>query len=181
MTDFIVETGTGRTDATSFVSLAYFQEYSKERGRCLADFVNLKQRAALVRATQYLSESHKWAGYRVNSRNDSQGYQALAWPRYDVLDRAGNYVPSDSIPREIKQATCELGFYELKTPHGLQPVYTAHSRQKTIKAGSVSITYDVNRRDAWGARPVLLLVMDLIGEFISGSAGSRLSGRAARI
>ena len=180
-TDLIVEDGTGKADANSFVSLAEFKKYCCDRGKDITAYTNDQRIHALIRATQYLSESFRWKGIRKIGRNSSEEFQALSWPRYGIYDREGAYINSDSLPRELKWATSEVAFYELQNPEGLQPVYTAHNRQKMIKAGSVAITYDTYRRDAYGARPVMLSVLDLIGQFVNNAAGNRLSGLVARV
>ncbi len=212
----IVEDGTGREDANAFISHVYALQYWVERGRgtvpgktdhpsSFADddpllvgqtsYVAAQIDAAIVRATQYLSESFRWKGYRTYGRNSTRDgvdhFQALAWPRYGVYDREGAYVPNSgegSIPRRLKWATAEAAFYELENPSALQPAYTAHDRVKMEKAGPVAVTYDTSRQDAYGARPVLLLVQDLIGEFLDtaagggggGAGGSRVSSLAVR-
>ena len=199
---FVVEDGTGLPDATSFITLAFFKEYADDRGRDYSAHTDAAIEQAIVRGTFYLSESFRWKGVRKRLRNNENGYQALAWPRYGVYDREssyydyardgtyygpgssyglyGSYVDADSIPREVQWATCEAGLYELDNPNALQPAYIAHDRVKMEKAGPVAITYDTSRQDAWGARPILLIVTDLVGPFLDTSQGSRLFGRAAR-
>lgn len=146
---------------------------------------------AIVRATFYLSESFHWKGYRTFGRNntarDGDHFQALAWPRFGVYDRESAYIPSSgpgSIPRALKWATAEVAFYELENPHGLQPVYQENQRIQQVKAGSASVTYDTSRVSAFGARPRLLAITDLIGEFLatgSGVGGNALVGQAVRM
>lgn len=138
---------------------------------------------AIIRATRYLSESFSWKGYRVHGRNDDEHFQALAWPRYDVWDREGRYVPSEgpgSIPREIQWATAEVAFYELENPNGLQPVFEANKTIQQVKAGSASVTFDTDRVNASGARPRMLVIADLIGEFLAHGAGNSRVGTAVR-
>ena len=210
----IVEDGTGRVDANAFIGHGYALQYWSERGRGIwvvvgtkddpnvpsirdddtftadkIDYTAAQIDAAIIRATQYLSESFKWKGYRTYGRNSKRDgedhFQALAWPRYGVYDDEGFYVPNSgegSIPRRLKWATAEAAFYELQNPSALQPVYTAHDRVKMEKAGPVAVTYDTSRQDAYGARPDLLIVKDLIGEFLDAAAsgGSRVSSLAVR-
>ena len=175
-----VEDGRGLPNADSFISLDYARTRWQSYCYDLSAFNELQQEAAIRRATQYLSESFRWKGLRRYDRNDSHGYQALAWPRYGVYDREGAYIEDDVIPREIMQATAEAAWYELNDVGGLQPSYIAHDRVKMEKAGPVTITYDTSRQDAWGSRPVLLLVMDLIGEFLDERSGNRYSGISIR-
>lgn len=192
----IVEDGTGKPNANSFVAVSYFKAYCDARGR---DFVaasgvkrgtgesddafnarvDAKIEQALIRATAHLSESFAWQGIRRYGRNNAR-FQALAWPRIGVIDREGSYVRDDEIPREILWAICELAWYELANPDGLQPAYVAHDRVRKERAGPVSIEYDTSDRGAEGSRPVILAVRDLIGVFLSASGGNRLAGRTRR-
>ena len=177
---FKVETGEGLTDSTSFVTVMAFKTYSADRGRNLTEYGDAHIQAALIRATQYLSESFSWKGRRTRTRYDVAGFQNLAWPRYGAYDREGSWVESQSIPREVQWATHELGYQELTNPHSLQPVYTPHGRVKMEKVGPLAVEYDVSRSDAQGARPVLLAVRDLIGEYLTPGSNNRLSGRSVR-
>ena len=178
--ELVVEDGTGRSDANSFVTLAFAQAYWEAHGENVTGYTDLQEEQALVRASQYLSVSFHWKGIKKRGRNNDAGEQALVWPRYGVHDREGAYVPDDSLPHELQEATAEAAFYELVNPGALQPAYTANDTIKMLKAGPVSITYDVSRRDAWGSRPLLLVIMDLIGQFVDMGEGSRVSGMAVR-
>jgi hypothetical protein len=174
-----VEDGTGLSGADAFVSLAYFKAYCDKRGKDYSSYADAVIEQAIVRATDYLSESVAWQGYRVKPRTDDAP-QALSWPRHNVVDREGYVVAYDEVPEAIQRATCELAFYELGSPGGMQPVFTANERVKSEKVGPIAIEYDTSANGTSGARPVLLAVMDLVGEFTSNTGGSMLSGRAVR-
>lgn len=176
----VVEDGSGLLTANAFITRAYATAYWDARGYSYAGHDGSAIDKAIVRATQYLSESFRWQGIRVKDRNHYGGYQALAWPRYGVWDHEDGYVPDDSIPRELQQATAEAAFYELQNPNALQPAYEAHERARQLRAGPVGITYAVTDISAEGARPMLLLVRDLVGEFLSQESRSTLSSPAAR-
>ena len=191
MATLVVEDGTGLANANSFISQSYFEIYSSERGRDLSPYSDENKITALIRASEYLSESFNWKGIRKKGRNYEDGteFQALAWPRYGVTDDDGFYVPDDEIPREVQWATAEAAFYEIEDPSALRPAYIAHNRARMIKAGSVAITYDTSTtsQNIYGTRPVLLSVIDLISKFLksgagsgSGGASSGLTGRALR-
>ena len=176
----IVETGSGLTNANAFVSLSYFIDYVETRGRSTDAYDDEGMEAAIVRGTQFLSDSFEYKGWLVHGRGDSSGFQALSWPRQGVIDAEGHSVPSDSVPREIQWATSEVAWQELVEPHSMAPVYTPHDRVRMEKAGPVSVTYDTSRQDAGGARPILLSVRDLIRVFLDDLAGNRYCGRAVR-
>src|SRR4051812_4464605 len=85
----ILEDGTGLANADTFASLAAFEAYWDQRGFDYSSYDDDAIEAALRRASSYLSNSFSWAGYRVKGRA-----QALAWPRFDVVDSEGWGVPA---------------------------------------------------------------------------------------
>ena len=172
----IVETGAGLTDANSFITVAYFREYCGARGYDLAAYTLAEIEAALIRSSQFLTYSVTWKGYRKNGRTDAEGYQGLAWPRYYVTDAEG-YDVTDRVPREVMEATCELAIYELQNPHALQPVHTPNARVSMLRAGDVQIAYDATHLSAESARPVLLIVRDLLSGFMEGGGSARITSR----
>ncbi len=103
----IVEDGTGKADAESYISVADATTYHANRGNstwaALASDTVREQ--ALRKATDYMEQSYRirWKGYRVNST------QKLSWPRYEVkrIDQYG-YMPSDYVPLEVQNACAEL-------------------------------------------------------------------------
>lgn len=178
---FTVETGAGLANANAFVSVADFKAYCDLRGLGYSDYSDAQIEQAIVRATDYLSNSFAWQGWRVKERGASGGAQALAWPRVSVVDGAGYSVPSTSLPVELVQATSEIAFYELGNNRAMAPAYTPHERIKVEKLGPMMTEYDLSRLDADGARPELLAVRDLIGQFLErGGRASRLSAEGVR-
>lgn len=63
--------------------------------------------------------------------------QALKWPRYDTCDRDGYWYDSDSVPRPVQDAACELALYLLETD-GLRQ--SGLSNFAHIKLGPLDIT-----------------------------------------
>ena len=176
----VVEDGTGKADANSFVSVSYADNYHSGRGTSTWTGTDATKEAALIRATDYLSEVYQWMGYRLKGRRDNEGAQALAWPRQGVKDKEGIYVNTNEIPVEIKKATSELALYELVNPGALDPTFTPSTVIKSVKAGPVSVTFENDRTDSNSIRPVILRVNNLVGQFIQTTGGSRLSGASVR-
>lgn len=175
-----VEDGTGKTTADAFISVAYAKSYFAARGRTYTGvYTDAQIETAIVRATDYLSESFRWAGFKVKGRNYPTGEQALAWPRTDVVDRDGYSVAYTTVPVEVQRATAEVAWYELANPGAMAATYTPHGRVKSRRVGPIAVEYDLGRRDASGARPVILAVRDLIGPFLK-SGTSRIVGGAVR-
>lgn len=101
---FIVEDGTGKADALSYVSTDEADDYHAHRGNVTwAVLTNGQKKAALVKATDYICQMYRqrWKGIRATSA------QALDWPR--IVDS----YPSDIVPNEVKYATCELAIRSL--------------------------------------------------------------------
>lgn len=175
----VVEDGTGLTNADALISVDYLESYCDARGKDYSSYTTAQEEQAIVRATDFMSESYTWQGFKLKERGHADGEQSLAWPRQYVIDRNGYSLASDSVPSEVQKATAELAFYELGNVGALQPVYTPSERVRMEKFGPVSFEYDMSRTDADAVRPVLLAVRDLIGQFIA-TGGSRLAGRAVR-
>ena len=106
----IVEDGTGKSDAESFVSVADATTYHAARGNTawasLASDTIREQ--CLRRATDYMEQAYRnrWAGYRVTST------QSLSWPRswvpMDDVDYISTYYANDTVPSLVANACAEL-------------------------------------------------------------------------
>lgn len=168
----------GAADADAFVSLEDCNAYCEARGLTdwtgSADSPADSREAAIRRATGYLSAGFSWKGYRTSGRA-----QALAWPRADVEDGEGNAVPSDEIPVEIVQACCHIAAAEVATPGVMSPSVDLTARVKSERVGPLAIEYASVPNQAELARPVLLIVNDLISGLLSGGSNP-LVGTAIR-
>lgn len=112
----IVEDGTGKADAESYISVADATAYHAARGNAAwaALASDTVREQALRAATDYMLQSYRyrWAGARKTAT------QALDWPRLDVprLDTrlaAGSvflqsYYDTSSVPTEVAQACAVL-------------------------------------------------------------------------
>ena len=107
----VVEDGSGKTNAISFVSVQYAQLYHAQRNN--AGWVQLTvgaQKAALIKATDYMEQVYRliWLGYRKLEA------QALSWPRDEVRRADFTYLnqysfyPNNQVPVEEQNACCEL-------------------------------------------------------------------------
>jgi hypothetical protein len=105
----IVEDGTGKKDADSYVDLAFFSDYA-DKWRDDADTNSYSDAAierALRRATRYV-DSHRFLGWQVHED------QGLAWPRAWVGWIDGKIIDTKTIPEAIKHATAEGAVRELQ-------------------------------------------------------------------
>lgn len=97
----IVEDGTGVVDANSYNTLQELRDYATLRGVTLPTDAALT--AFAVIATDYLeSFGDRFVGTLTNVD------QALSWPRSNVLKSDGSPFPTNSIPKALKFAQCQL-------------------------------------------------------------------------
>lgn len=176
-----VEDGTGKADADSFVSVSEADAYHTSLGNDGWDSPNgasaseeLKEQA-LRRASRFLSDSFKWKGYPVNGRD-----QNLAWPRFYVSDDEDYGIESNEIPTEVKRATFEIALLEIITPGTMTPTVTESARVKREKVGPLEVEYLNTRSDAWGDRPTVTKVIDMISPLLRAGSSNRLVGRTVR-
>lgn len=101
----IVEDGSGKSDAESFISVENASAYHTARGNvawaALASDTVREQ--CLRKATDYMEQVYRsrWQGYRVTEE------QALSWPRSDVYVD-GYAIASDIVPAQVANACAEL-------------------------------------------------------------------------
>lgn len=97
----IVEDGTGKADANSYVSEAECTAYLAARGKTIAG----SKEVAIIKAMDFMRQNYrgKWQGSKKTQT------QALDWPRYGVEVDCFS-VSSDIVPAEVKNACCELAF-----------------------------------------------------------------------
>lgn len=111
----IVEDGTGKTDAESYISVADASTYHAARGNTAwaALATDALREQALRRATDYMGQAYRerWKGYRKTAT------QLLDWPRSFVYlepfvhGAVGTYpylVPDDSVPELVRRSCAEL-------------------------------------------------------------------------
>lgn len=101
----IVEDGSGKSDAESFISVENASAYHTARGNAAwAALANDTVREQCLRkATDYMEQVYRsrWQGYRVTEE------QALSWPRSDVYVD-GYAIASDIVPAQVANACAEL-------------------------------------------------------------------------
>lgn len=173
-----LDTTIGGASADAFVTVAGCEAYCANRG--LTEWTSQPdspadaKEAAIRRATDYLSRSYTWKGYKAAGR-----LQALAWPRSDVTDGEGQAVGSDVIPVEVINACCEIAARELTTPGYASPDVVLTDRVKRETIGPITTEYASTTMSAQAARPVMLKVDDMVSGLVSGSS-NMLAGSARR-
>ncbi len=173
----VVEDGTGKADAESYVSVADATAYHLAQGNAAwAAIANDTLREqALRRATSYMEQVYRmsWAGSRVTNT------QALSWPRawVPVKDSPGgyggfpDYVAQDVVPVQVSRACAELA---LRAAAGsLAPDLGAQKKSTTV--GPISVTYADGTRQTTKYRAV-----DNMVSIYFGGSGSPMNLGLAR-
>lgn len=105
----IKEDGTGLPDANAYANAAdgdsYFEGHLYASAWTAASAEN--KDAALVFATRLIDAEYQFHGYTTKAT------QSLSWPRQrcpdpDAERGEDGFLPSDEVPKEVVQATCEM-------------------------------------------------------------------------
>lgn len=174
----VVETGTGASNAESYVSVAeittYMTAFNKTPSGWAALAVAVQESHARL-ATQYLDARYEgqWQGRR---RLETQ---ALAWPRDGVVDRDGFSVDYDSLPAKLKQATIEAAIRSAAGTSLLGDLAAEGSlKERSVKIGPLEETLVyANPSDQL---PVFPLIDNLLRSYLDG-AGSGSGSSVVRL
>jgi hypothetical protein len=136
----IVEDGTGKPDADSYISEADATEYWTDRN--VTPWINATTQAregALRMAADYLALAYRWPGQPVSFE------QSLIWPRSLVVSGTG-YFPTDAIPTQIITAQLLLALEAIGGRNILAKVTAEEQRQlieetKSFKGMSKTLKY----------------------------------------
>jgi hypothetical protein len=148
----IVETGTGRSDANSYLGVADTDAYvaAYVGSTPWAAATSAAKERALMQATQHLDIEYegRWRGRKALST------QALSWPRVGGVDNEGFTIASNGVPENLKRACAELALRVVLGDelHGVvtEPGDVA-SESKSLGPLSKSVTY-VGGKPAGGYR-----------------------------
>ena len=151
---FTVEDGTNVAGANSYLSVGDADTYHDDRGNSLWAGADSVKEAALIKATDYLSQRYG-ARWKYDKTNDSQ---ALDWPRDGFSD-----VASNEIPQQLKDATALLALEALSTD--LNPSLSRGGAVKREKVDVIEVEY-MDGASSQTARPA---IDGLLHSFISGS------------
>jgi len=166
---FIVEDGTGKDDATSYLSVAGADTYHTEHGNPSAwsSATDAVKEGALMQATRYLDGNFSWRGTILVSD------QALGWPRTGAVDDEGRDIDDASVPMGVEEATALLALYHLSTP--LDASFSRGDQIRRQKVGSVEVEYDnYARPGTW--MPFVRTVLK--GMYVGGAANQVTLQRA---
>ena len=129
--EFIVEDGTGKSDATSYVETSYIDQYAENYGYSEWDTYSTPIKQAYAnQATQYIDLSFDFKGSKTDEDN------ALEFPRDFYL------IDSDEIPVTLKKAVAEVAINRGIIAERL--IQSTGETLKKEKVGSLEIERFVN-------------------------------------
>ncbi len=160
---FVVETGAGLSNATSYISVADADSYASEVGLSAWTGASAVKETALINAQRYITQTYRglWKGLRSNE------LQSLDWPRSDVEDYDGYILDSDSIPAAVKEAQVELAVRALTA--SLISDVAVDSANITSESSTVgSLNYAVSYAGGKSTQKVYTVVERLLEPYIVG-------------
>lgn len=159
MPDLVTTIGDASSD--SYASEAEFTAYGAAVGWTLTG--GDTDRANLRRATMVLDREYRFRGYRQYQA------QALQWPRVDVGYVNNWHVDADTVPRDVKDAQCEIAYL---IQEGLDVFATITQSTTKQKVGPIEVTM------APMGQPRLVAVEGLLGPYTTIGAGQTRMARA---
>ena len=129
--EFVVEDGTGKSDATSYATVAQYKQYWKNRGVDRdATYTDSEIKGRLNLATEYLDTTYQFKSIKNDEDN------ALEWPRIGFCDQNDFWIDSTDIPQRLIDATCYLA--DKATDDNLNGIST---NARSISYGPVSKSF----------------------------------------
>lgn len=143
-----VEDGSGKSNAESYIDLAYLSAYAAKRG---LDITGITE-ANIIKAMDYFESSYQFKGTKLKET------QALAFPRY--INNEVVY------PVRIKNAVCELAIKSKSA----ELLADSERLTKREKVGEIEVEYSEYSKDETNYNFVINLILPwLLGSGISGS------------
>ena len=166
----IIEDGTGKSDAESYVSATDFKAYAAKRGITVpADDAACE--VLLIKAMDYLAGyEDRWRGRRVTAA------QALAWPRKGVVLNGFPWA-SDAIPAQLKAGQCELAV-AAQTVNLMPTVDPSDANIKRDKTGPLETEFFSAAEGGGYSQPVITAADTVMAPLLLSGAFSLTIDRA---
>jgi hypothetical protein len=131
----VIEDGSGRADAESYISVSDCDAYHAARGNAAWTGEVAVKEAALREATAFVEDSYRglWRGVRAKWE------QALAWPRFGVIDQDSFHLASNQVPSLVMDAVCEAALRAIQSD--LTPDLDRGGRIKRQKVDVIETEY----------------------------------------
>jgi len=147
--------------------------YHAARGRADWAAADVDARtAALVRGSDYIDQRYTGAGCVSTFPGVRAGGRAQdrEWPRIGAVDRAGEAVPSETVPSEVLRAAYEAAYRELLQPGSLSPDYVPAAQVASEKVGPIEIRY-ASGDGAQPNRPVVPVIDEILAPLLFRRCG----------
>lgn len=173
---FVVETGSGLSNATSYVSDTdadtYLTSYGNVPTAWSGALAGAKQEA-LNSATRFIDARYgrKWQGRRTLRA------QALDWPRYDVCDHDGYYIESTVVPQQVKDAASILAAKHLELVADGSSLLPDDERPGSISFEKVKLDVleeSIAYSGGSGSQTLYALSDSILKELLKGSGSGRV-------
>ena len=178
---FVVEDGSGKSDANAYVSVAEVTSYLTESGQETAwnglasDTVREQH---IVIATRYV-DSRFGAKFLGSRRNQTQ---ALEWPREEVYFGSQLVYNAGDIPKELKWAIAEYANLHITKKLNAVPSSSRDVDSESVGVGSIrrSRKFSKARRSGGrftpdGSHPSLPVADELIAKLLGSASEAELS------
>jgi len=130
---FVVEDGTGLSDATSYVSLAWADAYFIDRGNTTwSGATDSEKEISLIKATDYVDATYSFVGIKGSSA------QALEWPRDEAYDKYLEHLTD--IPTLLLKAATELAVRALSADLMEDSDFSGRVKRERVD-GAVEVEY----------------------------------------
>lgn len=163
----IVEDGTGKPDAESYISVEEADELNEKFGN-VGWSARTDKEVKLRRATRYFDMT--FGAYVAAQIKLNPPQQLLHYPAY-VLGEAKPSSPM-ALPRLLKEIIAELAFID-----GITPLYgTVKRSKKKVKVGTLEVEYDGESDEGPKFTGVMALVSGLMpqGDVASSGVNNRI-------
>lgn len=170
----VVEDGTGLTDANSYVSVVFADDYFTARG--VSEWAALgtdeKKEQFLIKATDYIDSIFEWNGKREFD------HQALRFPRVGLRDYEGAEIKG--IPTCLKQAVCDAALIA----NGTELFETAEHNGDVVSETITTLSFTYSKQ---GSRSITSTTLydsintKLRGLFKDNSKARIVSGKVERV
>lgn len=173
---FSVEDGTGRSDATSYVTVDGMKQYWYNIGYEYTDLLDNDIKRLLNKSTMYIDNNYR-RGFPGHRQTDTQ---TLEWPRIGAYYVDYFPIPEDSIPVEVENAVCEMA-YLYHTDQGPSSVISK-SGKVVAESSQVDVIKESTKYDAGSIlyQDIYAIVDEALGR-ITGGVSDRFVIKALRI
>ena len=171
----IVEDGTGLSNADSYVSVEFADNYFSARGVSeWGALTNEQKEQALIRATDFIDSIYQWHGKKATD------IQSLRFPRVNLTDYEGTLVIG--IPNCLKQAVCDASMLSV---NGTELFQTKNENGDVVSETITTLSFTYSKSDK-SEKTTQTTLYDSIntklrGLFVESSSNKVVSGKVERV